>query len=208
MYVKVTSSALGQSYDYSLPINNPTGPLFTKWTDVLPPNLAKSRWGKIECYHYCIALKSDRHRGSATDDVPVKCQSNWNSLNTNLAALRLMLRIFHEIYCVYSMWYAVDMLWDILRILHEIYFVYCMRHTVFVVWDILCILCGIYCVYCMRFAMYIVWDIFVCFIPTIVCHSHVFHYASHVVAYLTCIKSCVVNVNLRRDFFICKFDRK
>ena len=74
-----------------MPVNNP-GPLFTKRTDVLPPNIVKSRSREIDCYHDRIVLKFDRHLGSAAADMPVKFQSDWNSLNPNLAASRL-----HEI---------------------------------------------------------------------------------------------------------------
>ena len=43
-------------------------------------------------YNNRIALKFDRYFGSAAAEVPVKFQSNWKSLNPNLAASRL-----HEI---------------------------------------------------------------------------------------------------------------
>ena len=36
-----------------------------------------------------VALKFDRHLGSAAAEVPVKFQSYWESLNPNLAASRL-----------------------------------------------------------------------------------------------------------------------
>ena len=68
------------------------GPLFTKRYDVLPPNLVKSRSREIGCYNDRIALKFDRHLGSAAAEMPVKFQSNWKSQNPNLAASRL-----HEI---------------------------------------------------------------------------------------------------------------
>ena len=66
-----------------------SGPLFTKRTDVLPQVLAKSRKSEIKCYNYRIALKFDRHLGSAAAEVPVKFQSDWKNLNPNLAASRL-----------------------------------------------------------------------------------------------------------------------
>ena len=68
------------------------GPLFTKRYDVLPPNLVKSRSREIGCCNGRIALKFDKYLGSVAADVPVKFQSNWKSLNPNLAASRL-----HEI---------------------------------------------------------------------------------------------------------------
>ena len=43
----------------------------------------------IGCYNDCIALKFDRHFGSTATEVPVKFQSDWKSLNPNLAASRL-----------------------------------------------------------------------------------------------------------------------
>ena len=58
---------LGFSLSSSLP-----GPLFTKRLDVLLPNLAKSRSREIGCYNYRIALKFDRHLGSAAAEMPVK----------------------------------------------------------------------------------------------------------------------------------------
>ena len=67
-------------------------PLFTKRYYVLPINLMKSRSCEIECYNDRFALKFDRHLGSVAAEVPVKFQSNWKSLNPNLAASRL-----HEI---------------------------------------------------------------------------------------------------------------
>ena len=42
----------------------------------------KSR--EIGCYFDRIALKFDRHLGSAAAEVPVKFQSDWQSLNPNL----------------------------------------------------------------------------------------------------------------------------
>ena len=67
---------------------HPTGPLFTKRTNVLPQDLAKSRSREIGCYHDRIFLKFDRHLGSTAAEVPVKIQSDWGSLNPDLAALR------------------------------------------------------------------------------------------------------------------------
>ena len=52
----------------------------------------KSRSYEIGSLNYRIALKFDRHFGSNAAEVPVKFQSDWAILNTNLAASR-----FHEI---------------------------------------------------------------------------------------------------------------
>ena len=48
-----------------------------------------SRSREIGCYNDSIALKFDRHLGSGAAEVPVKFQSNWRSLNTNLAVSSL-----------------------------------------------------------------------------------------------------------------------
>ena len=48
-----------------------------------------------------VALWNRRHLGSAAADVPVKFQSDWKSLNPNLAASRL-----HEIWN--WAWHAID----------------------------------------------------------------------------------------------------
>ena len=60
-----------------------SGPLFT---------IVKSRSREIGCCNGRIALKFDRHLGSNAAEVPAKFQSDWKSLNPNLAASRL-----HEI---------------------------------------------------------------------------------------------------------------
>ena len=52
------------------------GPLFNKRKDVLQPNLVKSRSREIWCYKDHIALKFDRHIGSAAVEVPVEFQSD------------------------------------------------------------------------------------------------------------------------------------
>ena len=49
----------------------------------------KSRSREIGCYNGRIALKCDRHLGSAAVEVPVKFQNEWKSANPNLAASRL-----------------------------------------------------------------------------------------------------------------------
>ena len=62
------------------------------WPDfalTIPPNLAKSRNRDIGCYNCRTALKLDRHLGSAATEGPVKFQSDWKSLNPNLATSRL-----------------------------------------------------------------------------------------------------------------------
>ena len=46
--------------------------LFTKWIDVLPQDLMKSRSREIGCYNDCIALTFDRHLVNATVGQPVK----------------------------------------------------------------------------------------------------------------------------------------
>ena len=60
--------------------------------DVLPQNLVKSRSREIVCINDRFALQFYRHLGSVAAEVPVKFQSNWKSLNPNLATSRL-----HEI---------------------------------------------------------------------------------------------------------------
>ena len=64
-------------------------PLFTKWYDVLPPNLVKSRSCEIGCCNAHIALNFDGHLGSTDTDMPVEFQSGWKSLNPNPTASRL-----------------------------------------------------------------------------------------------------------------------
>ena len=75
----------------------------TSLWDVSPPNLVGSRSREIGCYNDRIVLEFDRHLDSAAAEVPVKFQSDWNSLKTNLAASRL-----HEPrggYSLYDGWY-------------------------------------------------------------------------------------------------------
>ena len=66
-----------------------TGPLFIRWTVALPYDLGKSRGLEFECCNDGITLNFDRHLGSTAAVGPDKFQSNWNSLNLNLAASRL-----------------------------------------------------------------------------------------------------------------------
>ena len=47
------------------------GPLFTKMTDALPQDLVKTRNREIRVYTFLIALKFDRHLGSAAAEMPV-----------------------------------------------------------------------------------------------------------------------------------------
>ena len=56
--------------------------------DVLPPNIVKSRSCEIGCCNVRIALKFDMHLGNAAAEVS-KFQSDWKSLNSNLALSRL-----------------------------------------------------------------------------------------------------------------------
>ena len=63
--------------------DSPAEPQFTNQTDVLPPNLVKSRSSEIGCCHHRIALKFDRHLGWAAAEVPVKCQSDWKIFETS-----------------------------------------------------------------------------------------------------------------------------
>ena len=56
---------------------------------VLQPIVVKPRSRQIGCYNDRIALKFDRHLGSAADEVPGKFQRDRKSLNSNLAASKL-----------------------------------------------------------------------------------------------------------------------
>ena len=56
-------------------------PLLAKRLDVLRPNFVESRGCEAVCYNDHIALKFCRYLGSAAADVPVKSQSDWESLN-------------------------------------------------------------------------------------------------------------------------------
>ena len=70
-----------------------SGPLFTKGTDVLPQDLAKSRSREILVQTFTIALKFDRHIGSKAAEMPVEFQSDTIIITSNLATSRL-----HEIW--------------------------------------------------------------------------------------------------------------
>ena len=65
----------------------PSGPLFTKRWDVLPPNLVKSRSHEIGCYNDSIARKYDRHPGSATAEMPCKFRA-IAKVQTRISRLR------------------------------------------------------------------------------------------------------------------------
>ena len=69
------------------------GPLFTKYTGVLPQDLVKSWSCEILVYSFPIALKFDRHLGNSTAEMPVKFQSDITIITLNLAALS-----FHKIW--------------------------------------------------------------------------------------------------------------
>ena len=56
---------------------------------VSPQDLLNTRSREIWCYNDCTAVKFDRRIGSAAVEVPVKFQSNRESLNLNLLASRL-----------------------------------------------------------------------------------------------------------------------
>ena len=55
---------------------NTLGPLFTKRTDVLPQDIAKSRSWEIRFQTFPIALNFERHIGSTAAEMPVKLQSD------------------------------------------------------------------------------------------------------------------------------------
>ena len=57
------------------------GPLFTKWTEVLPKVV-------VRLYTFPIALKFDWHIGSSAADMPAKLQSDKIIITPNLAASR------------------------------------------------------------------------------------------------------------------------
>ena len=71
-------------------MTNSSGPLFTKPLDVLLPNLRKSRSREIGCGNDNIALKFGRYLGRAAAVVPVICQSDTESSNSNIDASRLL----------------------------------------------------------------------------------------------------------------------
>ena len=64
-------------------------PLFTKQTDVLPPDLIKSRSREIRVKTFSIALKIDRHLGSSASEMLVKFYNDTIIIKSNLAASRL-----------------------------------------------------------------------------------------------------------------------
>ena len=65
------------------------GPLFIKWTDVLPQYLVKSRSREIWVWTIPIALKFDKHLSSSAAEMHIKFQSDSIIITSNLAASRL-----------------------------------------------------------------------------------------------------------------------
>ena len=65
-----------------------TGLCANETSCVLPSNPLKSRSREIESYNDRIALKFDRYRG-AIAQVPIKFESDLESLNPNLAGSSL-----------------------------------------------------------------------------------------------------------------------
>ena len=57
----------------------------------------KSRSRDIGCYNDHISLKFDRHFDIPVTEVPVKCQSDWKSLNPNLAASTLHKSLWEDV---------------------------------------------------------------------------------------------------------------
>ena len=62
------------------------GPLFAKWSDVLPPNLVKSGKPENVCYDYRIAMTFDNHFGS---NDACQMSEQLENLNMIVAASRL-----------------------------------------------------------------------------------------------------------------------
>ena len=88
------------------------GPLFTKQTDVLPPNFVMYQSREIGCYNDRIALKYDRHLGSAAAGMPAKFQNDRKSLNLNLVVTRLHEILRYDVRqlreassCLFVVWY-------------------------------------------------------------------------------------------------------
>ena len=70
-----------------------SGPLFTKRTDVSPPNLVKSRSRETRCCNDRIALKFDTHLGRGASQIPellekVKPESRGFETSRDLGARR------------------------------------------------------------------------------------------------------------------------
>ena len=59
------------------------GPLFTKWADILPQDLVKSRSRKIGVWTFPIAFKFDRQLASRVVEMPVKFQSDMIIITSN-----------------------------------------------------------------------------------------------------------------------------
>ena len=83
-----TATYMENSYTMMSDIYYTSGALFTKRRNVLPQDREKSRSREMG-YSDRIALKFDRHLRSAAAEEPVKFQSDWISLNTNLSTSRL-----------------------------------------------------------------------------------------------------------------------
>ena len=58
-----------------------TGPLFTKWTDILPQDLAKPRSWEIQVSTFPITLTFARQLSSMAAEIPVKFQSETTIIN-------------------------------------------------------------------------------------------------------------------------------
>ena len=65
------------------------GPLFIKWTDVLPQYLLKSQSQEIWVSTFTVSLKIDRHLSSSAAEMSVKFQSDTIIIKSNLTASRL-----------------------------------------------------------------------------------------------------------------------
>ena len=66
-----------------------SGHLFTKWMDVLPQNLVKSRSRGIWVQTFPITLKCGRHQGSSAAEIPFNSQNDRIIITSNIAASRL-----------------------------------------------------------------------------------------------------------------------
>ena len=91
LYQSMFISMLLTGKHYTLDNFSNPGPLFTKRTDVLPQDLAKSRSRDIWAYPFQIALKFERYLGNSTAEMPVKFMSDIIIMTFNFAA-----SIFHE----------------------------------------------------------------------------------------------------------------
>ena len=85
--VKTTALYIIMVQEYQPERNDPT-PLFAI-TDVLLKDLVKRLSREHECCNDRIAFKFNSHICFAAAEAPVKHESDWKSLDPNLAALRL-----------------------------------------------------------------------------------------------------------------------